>query len=146
MTQLRSFPLPIPPLKEQQLILEKLAALSKSCRIWKSQLSQAHKLSALLAAASVAAITGIHTEPEEHLKPPKTQLLAPVRLGASPSVKEQAPLAAILAHHNGSLPAKDLWQRYGGEIDGFYAQLKHEVGKGWLQEPEVAELTLVEAG
>ncbi len=37
-------------------------------------------------------------------------------------------------------------QRYGGEIDGFYAQLKHEVGKGRLQEPEVAELTLVEAG
>jgi len=68
---------------------------------------------------------------------PKTELVAPLRLGTStpPSIKELAPLAAILVHQNGEMAAKDLWQRYGGDIDAFYAQLKMEVSKGWIKEP-----------
>lgn len=74
------------------------------------------------------------------MKAPKTELVAPVRLGTPPDVKAQAPLATILARHNGEMSAKDLWQRFGGEIDAFYAQLKTEVAHGWLLEPEVAEM------
>jgi type I restriction enzyme S subunit len=61
-------------------------------------------------------------------------------LGQAPDVKTAAPLAAILAHHNGEMGAKDLWQRFGGEIDAFYAQLKQEVAQGWIREPEVAAM------
>ncbi|MCD2450281.1 hypothetical protein GO003_007775 [Methylicorpusculum oleiharenae] len=67
-----------------------------------------------------------------------------MRLGTPPSTKEQAPLAAILAHQKGEMAAKDLWQRFGGEIDAFYAQLKLEVDKGWIQEPEMAKMRQLE--
>jgi len=146
MTQLRSFPLPIPSLAEQKAILEKLTALSAICRTWRQQLEQARKLQSLLAAASIATITGIRTEEEEELKVPKTQLIAKLRLVSSPAVKEQAPLAAILARHPNEMTAGDLRQRFGGEIDAFDAQLKLEVGKGWIAEPAVAEMREVEAG
>ena len=36
--------------------------------------------------------------------------------------------------------ANDLWQRFGGEIDAFYAQLKTEVVRGWIAEPVEAEM------
>ncbi len=147
MTQLRSFPLPIPPLIEQKAILYKLATLSEICRTWRDQLVQARKLASLLAMSSVESITGIRNEEEEEaLKTPKTELISKLRLANSPDIKEQAPLAAILARHHDEMPANDLWQRYGGDIDAFYAQLKLEVGKGWIEEPAIAEMRETEAG
>lgn len=74
------------------------------------------------------------------MKAPQTELVAPVRLGMLPDVKDRAPLATILARHNGEMSAKDLWQRFGGEIDAFYAQLKTEVACGWILEPTPAEM------
>jgi type I restriction enzyme S subunit len=55
-------------------------------------------------------------------------------------------LATILAHQNGEMATKDLWQRYGGDIDAFYDQLKLEVGKGWIKEPADAGMHETEAG
>ena len=74
------------------------------------------------------------------MKAPQTELIAPLRLGTLPNVKDQAPLATLLAHHQGEMSARDLWQRFGGEIDAFYAQLKTEVAHGWITEPSVAEV------
>lgn len=74
------------------------------------------------------------------MKAPQTELIASLRLGTAPDIKAQAPLATILTRHNGEMCAKDLWQRFGGEIDAFYAQLKTEVAHGWVQEPAVAEM------
>lgn len=136
MTQLRSFPLPIPPFDEQQAILETLAALMQQCNEWKSQLSRKKAVAALMAATAISSLTGIVNESiEEHVRAPRTQLSAQLHASKAPSVKEQAPLAAILVHTNGSLNARELWQRYGGEIDAFYAQLKTEVANGWIREP-----------
>lgn len=67
MTQLRSFPLPIPPLVEQKAILEKLSAMAAICNKWREQRKKAQKLSALFAEASVSAITGVHIDEEEEL-------------------------------------------------------------------------------
>ena len=142
MMQLRSFPLPVPPLDEQLGILEKLADLTARCNEWREQLDRKQTLASLLAAATIASITGIANEPEEDapLKAPQTELIAPLRLDKTPDIKAQAPLATILARHQGELAAKDLWQRFGGEIDAFYAQLKQEVAHGWIMEPDVAEM------
>ena len=74
------------------------------------------------------------------MKAPQTELVAPLRLDTPPDVKAQAPLATILARHNGEMAARDLWQRFGGEIDAFYAQLKAEVAHGWIAEPAVAQV------
>jgi len=128
---------PLPPLAEQQRIVERIAELMIVCDELASQLSRSRKLAEQLTTAAVSCLTGVAIEPaEEPVKAPKTELSAPLRMGKAPSVKEQAPLAAILAHTQDGLNAKDLWQRYGGEIEAFYAQLKIEVANGWLREPE----------
>jgi type I restriction enzyme S subunit len=125
---------------EQKAILEKLSAMFAICKTWRSQREQAEKLSALLAAASVSALAGIRIEKEEELKAPKTELISKLRIGEIPGIKEQAPLATILARQNGEMASKDLWQRFGGEIDVFYTQLKLEVSRGWILEPAIAEM------
>lgn len=141
MAQVRSFALPIPPLDEQQRILSALSELTTHCNKWRRQLERKQALSALLAGAVVSSFTGIAIEQdEEPMKAPPTELIAPLRLGAAPDIKAQAPLATTLARHNGEMSAKDLWQRFGGEIDAFYAQLKTEVACGWILEPTPAEM------
>ena len=141
MTQLRSFPVPIPPLDEQRAILAKLSALMEQVVVWREQLDRRLRLASLLAGSAVAAFTGIAiAQEEETMKAPQTELIAPLRLGTAPGIKDQAPLATILARHSGEMIAKDLWQRFGGEIDAFYAQLKTEVAHGWILEPTIAEM------
>jgi type I restriction enzyme S subunit len=141
MTQLRGFPLPVPPLDEQRRILKKLADLTAHCNTWRDQLDKKTKLSSLFASVVVAGLTGIEFEQkEEAVKAPQTELIAPLRLGTQPNVKDQAPLATLLARHQGEMSARDLWQRFGGVIDAFYAQLKTEVAHGWITEPSVAEM------
>ncbi|TMS95112.1 restriction endonuclease subunit S [Pseudoalteromonas sp. S201] len=138
---LEQFEIPLPPIAEQKRIVARVAELMKFCDTLESKLHRTLVVSEHLATASVATLTGIATEQdEEPMKAPKTELVAPVRLGTPPGIKSQAPLATILARHSGDMSAKDLWQRFGGEIDAFYAQLKVEVAHGWILEPEKAEM------
>lgn len=138
---LEQFEIPLPPIAEQKRIVARVAELMKFCDTLESKLHRTLVISEHLATASVSALTGIAIEQEEEpMKAPQTELVAPVRLGTPPDVKAQAPLATILARHNGEMSAKDLWQRFGGEIDAFYAQLKTEVAHGWLLEPAPAEM------
>ncbi|MBP5979542.1 MAG: restriction endonuclease subunit S [Halomonas sp.] len=135
------FAYPLPPIAEQARIVKKIEQLMQVCDALESQLKRVKDVVHHLAIASVSTLTGIAIEQEEEpMKAPKTELVAPVRLGAPPNVKAQAPLATILARQNGEMSAKDLWQRFGGEIDAFYAQLKIEVAHGWLLEPIPAEM------
>jgi type I restriction enzyme S subunit len=133
--------IPVPPIEEQERIVNRLNELMITCEQLEDSLKKANKYSERLATASVASLTGIAIEQEEEpMKAPQTELVAPVRLGTPPDVKTQAPLATILARHNGEMSAKDLWQRFGGNIDVFYAQLKTEVAHGWILEPKPAEM------
>lgn len=133
--------IPVPPIEEQSRIVSKLDQFMAQCDQFSVQLRSANTVAERLAIASVASITGIATEQkEEPMKVPQTELIALVRLGQAPDIKAQSPLATLLARHNNEMSAKDLWQRFGGEIDAFYAQLKTEVAHGWIQEPGVAEM------
>lgn len=139
--KLRSITIPLPPIKEQGRILEKLEALMTVLDSYGESLRKEKRLAEQVAVASFSSLTGIAIEQEEEpMKAPQTELIAPLRLGTAPDVKAQAPLATILARHNGEMSAKDLWQRFGGEIDAFYAQLKTEVAHGWILEPAPAEM------
>jgi type I restriction enzyme S subunit len=142
MTQLRSFPLPIPPLDEQREILDALARLTSMFNELRKKFDRKETLASMFAAASIEEMTGITIDSKEDIpvKVPQTELVSPLRLGKLPGVKAQAPLATILARHKGEMSAKDLWQRFSGEIDVFYAQLKTEIGHGWILEPGVAEM------
>lgn len=138
---LEQFEIPLPPIAEQHRIVARVAELMRFCDVMEQQLKRSLQVAEKLAVASVASITGIAIErKEEPMKAPQTELIAPLRLGTAPDVKAQAPLATILARHHGEMSAKDLWQRFGGEIDAFYAQLKTEVAHGWILEPAPAEM------
>jgi type I restriction enzyme, S subunit len=137
---------PVPPLVEQEHIVKIIDELFAKCDSYAEIIERKNMTSTNLATSSVSNITGMSTEPEHTpMKAPQTELIAPLRIGQAPSLKAQSPLATILARHNGEMSAKDLWQRYGGEIDAFYAQLKTEVAHGWILEPEPAEMKVLAA-
>lgn len=138
---IHELPIPLPSLKVQERILLALSRLLHYCDELEQQLTTRMKLSMQLSSSAVASLTGIATDQHEQpMKIPQTELIAPLRLGTAPDIKAQAPLATILTRNNGEMSAKDLWQRFGGEIDAFYAQLKTEVAHGWILEPAPAEM------
>ncbi|MDP3639479.1 MAG: restriction endonuclease subunit S [Azonexus sp.] len=138
---IRSMWFPLAPISEQYRIVTRVSELMRFCDVLEANLKHAAVVGERVAVAAVASLTGIAIEQEEEpMKAPQTELVAPLRLGAAPDIKAQAPLATILARHHGEMSAKDLWQRFGGEIDAFYAQLKTEVAHGWILEPAPAEM------
>lgn len=138
---IHELPIPLPSLKVQERVLLALSRLLQYCDSLEKQAAYRMRLSAQLSASAIASLTGIAIEQEEEpMKAPQTELITSLRLGAAPNVKDKAPLATILARHNGEMSAKDLWQRFSGEIDAFYAQLKTEVAHGWIHEPSPAEM------
>jgi len=139
---LEQFEIPFPPISEQRRIVARVSELMRFCDDIEEQLRSSLNVAERFAASVVASLTGITIKQEEEapVKAPQTELIAPLRLGTPPDVKAQAPLATLLVRHNGEMSARDLWQRFGGEIDAFYAQLKTEVAHGWIAEPAVAEV------
>lgn len=133
---------PVPPREEQNRIVEIVDRLFELCDHHADSIGNCLRVAASLATTTVAALTGISVDAEEEspLKAPQTELIAPLRLGTLPAVKDLAPLATLLARNQGEMSARDLWQRFGGEIDAFYTQLKTEVAHGWITEPPVAEV------
>lgn len=139
---LEQFELPLPPIPEQHRIVARVSELMRLCDEVENQIRSSLRLAERLAISVIASLTGIAIEQLEKapMKAPQTELIAPLHLGTPPHVKAQAPLATMLARHNGEMSARDLWQRFGGDIDAFYAQLKTEVAHGWIAEPAVAEV------
>lgn len=133
---------PVPPRDEQDQIVRIVDGLFGLCDQHANHLSASLRVATSLASSTFVALTGIATEQDEEtaVKIPQTELIAPLRLATPPDVKAQAPLAMLLARHQGEMAARDLWQRFGGEIDAFYAQLKTEVAHGWIAEPNVAQV------
>ncbi len=138
---IRSMWFPLVPISEQHRIVTRVSELMRFCDVLEAKLKHVSVLGRRLSNAAISSLTGITIKPaEEPMKAPQTELIATLRLGTAPDLKAQAPLATILARYNGEMSAKDLWQRFGSEIDAFYAQLKAEVAHGWILEPAVAEM------
>lgn len=139
---IHELPIPLPPKHVQTAVMQRLAELNQLCDSLERELTEKALYSARLSEAAIAALAGINIEQDEDtvVKAPQTELIAPLRLATPPDVKAQAPLATLLARHQGEMAARDLWQRFGGEVDAFYAQLKTEVAHGWIAEPDVAQV------
>jgi type I restriction enzyme S subunit len=133
---------PVPPKKEQDLIVSILNSFFVLCERLELQLSTKNAISKNLATEIISTLTGINSIQEEApLKIPKPELIAPIVLGSKkPESKDIAPLASLLARQDGQMNSNDLWQHFGGEIDAFYAQLKTEVTRGWITKPSKAHM------
>ena len=145
MTQLRSFPLPIPHIVEQKAILQKVNSLVILYQKATAQSIQEANLASDLAAAIVGRVTGTQFKEQEKMKAPKMELVSALKVGASPKLKDQAPLTSLLTKNKGELSAKALWSHSGLKIDEFYQQLKTEMTNGWIIEPEKAVMREVTA-
>jgi type I restriction enzyme S subunit len=128
---------PVPPRDEQDQIVQIVDRLFTLCDQHANHLRVGLRVASHLASSTVAALTGIAMAQDKDtaVKAPQTELIATLRLATSPDAKARAPLATILARHQGEMTARDLWQRFGGEVDAFYAQLKIEVQHGWIDDP-----------
>lgn len=137
LTQVKSIPVPLPPPHQISEIIDMLGHYHGVCEELADKQKRRVVLSEKLATAAVSALTGITTTQQEApMKAPKTELKAPVRLGEiQPANNDKSPLTTLLVRHNAEMNANDLWQRFGGEIDEFYAQLKVEVGEHWIADP-----------
>ena len=144
LTQVGSIPIPLPPQEVQDRIVEALGYYTALCNCLATQVKDAQNLAESLAVAAVASITGIRIEDKEKMKVPKTELVSNLRIGVRPTNRAQAPLAAILISNNDELSARTLWNISGLEIDAFYQQLRTEMAKGWIVQPEVAYMREVE--
>lgn len=139
---MHELPVPILSIEQQENTLRKMDSFLELCSLLEKKIQQKVLLAEKIAITTIAKLVGVDTtQEEERLKTPKTELIAPVNLGnIKPSSKDDAPLATLLARQSGRMNASDLWQRFGGEIDAFYAQLKVEVAHGWIAEPETASM------
>ncbi|PTP34942.1 restriction endonuclease subunit S [Vibrio splendidus] len=139
---MHELPVPILSIEQQGNTLRKMDSFLELCSLLEKKIQQKVLLAEKIAITTIAKLVGVDTtQEEERLKTPKTELIAPVNLGKiKPSSKDDAPLATLIARQSGQMNANDLWQRFGGEIDAFYAQLKVEVTHGWIAEPETANM------
>jgi type I restriction enzyme, S subunit len=131
---------PLPPLSSQKKIVRLINQKVSLCKKLENQTIKLQFTSDKFAQAATAAITGTQIKENQPMKAPKTELVTKLKLEKSPKNKDQAPLSAILARHNGELSAKTLYNYSGIEIDGFYQQLKTEMAQGWIVEPEKARV------
>jgi type I restriction enzyme S subunit len=139
----RTLPIPLPPLAEQKRIVAKVDALMVLCDTLEAKLRKASEVQELLAQTTIAALTGIQTQEKETMKAPKTELVARLKLGKKPSIKDQAPLAALLVRNKGELSPNALHQHSSLSIDEFYHQLKFEMSQGWIVQPETPTMRVV---
>jgi type I restriction enzyme S subunit len=142
MKTVRAYPIPVPPLDEQDDIVRKVDQLMKLIAKLEYQIRQKSSAAETLAQAAVAAITGTATQESKPMKAPKTELVTRLEVDRSRNRQpgDDEPLASLLAEHEGVLTAKALWQRSGLAIDAFYQQLKTEMAAGWILEPEPAQM------
>ena len=99
--KLRSITIPLPPIEEQQRILEKIEAFMIIVDAYSERLSKSERLGEQVAAVAISAITGItiEQEEEESMKAPQTELIASLKLGTAPGIKDRSLLATNNKHH-----------------------------------------------
>ncbi len=102
--------LPVPPPAEQRRIVAKVDQLMGLVDTLEKQQCERDQLAATFAKAVVSSLTGTQIEERTKMKPPKTDLISILEIGAKPKATDDAPLAKLLTRAKGKLPAKVLWQ------------------------------------
>lgn len=139
MTQVRSFPCPVPPVSEQKTILSLISGIKALLDRLHLQQENKSKKSTRLATELIKAITGMDILKKEIMKAPKTEIITELSTKQAPLDGDEAPLYTLLQKEGGKLTAKALWQASDfDDINQFYQKLLKEIGKGWIEQGEVS--------
>jgi len=153
MAQVRSFPVPLPSQEEQRRILYKLKTLLAICDELIDEIKKSQEVQEKFSKAAINSIlhneTNVNFSLKKKSKKKRFQRQLNIELvviGFMENYLDNTTLAKILKLNGGKMEAKELWKASAiKNIDNFYAFLKKEIEDGFIQEPEVAELKLLEA-
>jgi type I restriction enzyme S subunit len=148
---------PIAPIEEQREIVRRVDKLFGYCDRLTQHLANRANVQEKLASASVHSV--VTKQPElkvtvhdsvtigDKIEAGVWRKIPSVLIELVETMKKKVAdtvLAKLLKEHGQSMEARDLWQKSGLTIDEFYATLKREITEGFIAEPEVARLKLVE--
>lgn len=150
LTILENVLIPLPPIEELHQIVKKIEYLFSLCSLLAKHFRHACELQSNLALASVHKVVARDYElvkTTEDRKPDGKRKIIEVIIRLVDEMKKQIEntvLAKILARHERDMDAKELWEKSVLTIDEFYATLKREIKEGFIAEPDVATLKLLE--
>jgi type I restriction enzyme S subunit len=150
LTILENVLIPLPPIEELHQIVKKIEYLFSLCDLLAKHFRHARELQSNLALASVHKVVARDYElvkTTEDRKPVGKRKILEVIIRLVDEMKKQIEntvLAKILTRHERDMDAKELWEKSALTIDEFYATLKREIKEGFIAEPDVATLKLVE--
>lgn len=146
--------IPLAPLEEQKEIVRQIKKYFGYCDQLADQLSERASIHDKLSASAISAIVSCQPQvvgrkefQEKGEVPQKGRHFPSVLLRVIEAMKKQianTELAKLLQEHGEAMEAQQLWKKSGLSIDDFYAALKQEIKEGFIAEPEVAQLKLVE--
>ena len=149
-TKLANVLIPLAPIEEQRDIVKQLGFYMQICDELAEKLQKKENKQNKFSLAAVQSIlnaesivSALVNESPRHVR----VLSVEIQLGSNMTKNiDSTILAKILKTNGGKMEAKQLWKASNLKgIDDFYALLKREIEDGFIQEPNIAELKLVEA-
>ncbi|WP_158213541.1 restriction endonuclease subunit S [Pseudomonas sp. PE-S1G-1] len=132
--------IPIPPIKEQHRIVEKVSKLMTLCDQLKSCLSKAQTIQLHLADSAVYEVIGEQISNIEVAQDSTEIMKITTTLSLNhEKFDELAIIAPIILELGGSADAKDVWNRTKLSLPEFYAQLKTEIDANYVSKPARAD-------
>lgn len=137
---LEVFEFPVPPLAEQNRIIEKVDHLMVLCDQLKTRLHDAQQNQLKLADAIGYGMFGNYSSiPEKTTKAEsEMKISTQLSLGDVP-LDDSAIIAVMLKASDEALGAKDAWRKSKLDLPAFYRQLKKEIAAGFIAKPAKAD-------
>lgn len=139
---LKSLPIPVPPVAEQDRIVEQCVRLADLVVQLESLYVEERRLAERFAKAAISTI--VTTDRAESVMNTPDRVIVSRITTTRGTSSVAGSLSQILTASTNDLSARELWQRSGLEIGQFYRQLRTEIANGWIAEPEPATVEELE--
>lgn len=135
----RRMPMAIPPLNEQQRIVNKVDQLMLLCDQLKAHFSEAQATQSLMSDAVAYELVGEPVQNREQAGTNRETMKIMTTLSINQEqFDESAVIATIIRDLGGAADAKDVWNKTQMTLPEFYAQLKIEIDANYIFKPASA--------
>jgi type I restriction enzyme S subunit len=128
----------IPPIEEQQRIVNKVVKLLELCDLLKNLIIEGQNTQQVLATAIVGSVLGRPSTIKLEEKEEKKAMNISTELSLGTVAYDKTAILAPLIGENGA-DAKSVWSSSGLKLPEFYRQLKLEITVGFVAKPAKAE-------